>query len=364
MAKLLRPLHVRSLTVLLALAACACGGDDNNKSEPEDENEGGAPAVAVSYPPALGPEDCVTGTSMIKLTQPAGAAVWGGLVVLDFTVEGDKVNSFDVQAFDPSLQAWTNNYVNTQAVGQRDDGSYFLAVTPNFSDANKDKELKLRVRPTQSGCPDADWTETTSFTAGDPLVGTKWKAQIPGAGLSGQLNLQRTAIPNIMAVPSSRLTVGGLTLEVDFGKKGLVTEVVTVALSSEKDAPYDGCSVSLTFSGTYEVSLRQQYNGISLAFSEQTLTSAEGTTCTFPTVEDMAISAEDFDMPLNAYIQQGVAINYLPTAYAEPAAPLWQNNQFGQLFQQLSQFLAYETTDEQGTVDGYLYPQDVTLERQ
>ncbi len=363
MANMLRPFHVRSLTAFLALAACACGSD-NNKAETEDDNAGGAPAVAVTYPPALGPEDCATVTSKIKLTQPAGAAVWGGLVVLDFTVEGAKVDSFDIQAFDPSLAAWTNNYLNTQTVGQRDDGSYVIAVTPYFSDVNKDKELKLRVRPTQSGCPDADWTETTAFTAGDPLVGTQWKAEIPGTGFTGQLNVQRTAIPNDMALPPSRLTLGSVTLEVDFGKKGELTEVLTVPLSSKKDAPYDGCTLSLTFSGTYEVSLRQGYGGVSVAFSEQTLTSVEGTTCKFPAVNDLAISAKDFDMTLNAYIQQGISINYLPTAYAEPGVPTWQNSQFGQLFQQLSQFLPYTTANESGNVDGYLYPQDVMLTRQ
>lgn len=364
MAMMLRPFHVRSLTVCLAIAACACGGDDNNKAETDDDNAGGAPAVAVSYPPALGPEDCATSTSKIKLTQPDGAAVWGGLVVLDFTVEGAKVDSFDVQVFDPSLQAWTNYYVNTQTVGQRDDGSYFLAVSPYFSDVNKDKDLKLRVRPTQQGCPAADWTETTAFTAGDPLVGTKWKAQIAGTGFTGQLNVQRTPIPNVMVLPPSRLSVGSVTLEVGFGKNGELTEVLTVPLSSKKDEPYDGCTVSLTFSGTYEVNLPQQYGGISVAFSEQTLTSVDGTTCAFPALKDMAISAKDFDVQLNAYLQPGVSINYLPTAYAEPGAPTWQSSQFGQIFQQLSQFLSYATTSESGNADGYLYPQDVTLERQ
>ena len=364
MATMLRAFHVRSLTVLLALAACACGSDDNNKAETEDDNDGGAPAVAPSYPPALGPEDCATTTSKIKLSQPDGAAVWGGLVVLDFTVEGAKVESFDVQVFDPSVGAWTNDYVNIQSRGQHDDGSYMLAVSPYFSDVNKDKELKLRVRPTQSGCPEADWSETTAFTAGDPLEGTAWKAEIPATGFSGQLNLQRTAIPNDMAIPSSRLTIGDVTLELDFGKKGVLTEVLTVPLSSKKKEPFDGCTVSLTFSGTYAVSLRPQYGGVTVAFSEQTLTSTDGTTCDSPSVDDMAFSSPDFDVRLNAYTQQGVSINYLPLVYVEPGTPTWQNNQFGQLFQQLSQFLSYATTKEMGSVDGYLYPQEVTLERQ
>ncbi len=363
MATLLRAFHVRSLTVLVALSACACGSDAQKVTD-DDASQAGAPAVAPNYPPALSPEDCATSTSKIKLTQPEGAAVWGGLVRLEFAVAGAKVNSFDVQAFDPSLGAWSTNYVGVQALGQRDDGSYLMAVSPYFSDVNKDKELKLRVRPTQQGCPAADWSETSAFTAGDPLAGTTWRAEIPATGFSGQLNVQRTPIPNTMAVPTSRLMLGTISLELDFGKKGEFTEMVTVPLSSKKGEPFNGCTVVLAFSGTYELSLRQQYGGITISVSEQTLSSTDGTTCAFPTIKEMAFSAKDFDMPLNAYTQLGTSINYLPTVYVEPGAPNWQLNQFGQLFQQLSQFLSYTTANESGNVDGFLYPQDVLLERQ
>lgn len=367
MATMLRAFQVRSLTALLALAACACGSDDNkNKVDDQEANtpEGGAAAVAPSYPPALGPEDCATTTSKVTLTQPDGAAVWGGLVMLEFEVEGAKVDSFDVQVYDPSLAAWTNYYLTTQALGQREDGSYMVAVSPYFSEANKDKPLKLRIRPTQPGCPEADWTETTTFTAGDPLVGTKWKAEIPGTEFSGQLNLQRTAIPNEMPIAPSRLTVGDVTVRLNFGKKGVLTEVVTVPLSSKKGEPFDGCTVSLTFTGTYTVSLRQQYGSFTLLVSQQTLTSTDGTTCSSPSVDDMAISSPDFDQQLSGFAQPGASINYLPTTYAEPGPPVWQTNQLGQVFQQLAQFLSYATAKETGNVDGYLYPQDATLERQ
>src|SRR4051812_31869067 len=100
----LRPWNTLGL-LSVALLACACGSDDNKSpAEPTpDENEGGAPAVAPSYPPALSPQDCATTTSKITLSQPEGAAVWGGLVLLEFEVEGAKVDSFEVQGFDPSL---------------------------------------------------------------------------------------------------------------------------------------------------------------------------------------------------------------------------------------------------------------------
>lgn len=350
----------------LALLACACGGDDDKKvvASPGDGNEGGEPAAAPSYPPALGPEDCATTTSEITLSQPEGAAVWGGLVVLEFEVEGAKVDSFDVQLFDPSLEAWTNYYVNNQAMGQRDDGSYFMAVSPYFSEANKDQELKLRVRPSQQGCPDADWTETSSFTAGDPLIGTSWLGQISAGDLPGQLTVQRNPTDGVTPSSAARLTLGDATLSVDFGKKGVLTQVVTVDLSTKADEPYDGCTLSLTFSGTYEVSVRQQYGGVRVALSERTLTSFEGTTCAFPAVKDLALSAEDFDMRLNAYTQQGLLIDYVPLLFTDPGAPVWQNSNFGQVFQQLPEFLGYETAEEVGSVSGYTNVQELNLVQQ
>ncbi len=358
-----RPFMLRGL-MSLAFLACACGDDAKQAVVTNDDNEGGAPAVAPSFPPALGPEDCATTTSAIRLSQPDGAAVWGGLTLLEFEVEGGKVDQFDVQTFDPSLAAWTNFYTNVEAQGQREDGSYFLAVSPYFSEATKDLELKFRVRPSQQGCPDADWTETTSFGAGDPLEGTKWAGEIEAADFFGQFNVQRYPIPNDTTLPSSPLTLGDASVSVDFGKKGVFTEVVTVPLKTEADAPYDGCTLSLTFSGTYQVSLRAQYGGVRLAISELTLTSIKGTACAFPAVEDMALSAKDFDVRLNAYTQQGISIDYLPTLFTDPGSPLWQNSNLAQIFQQFPSFLAYATPTETGSVNGYTNVQELLLERQ
>ena len=368
MAMIRSLLQMRPCFVALLLLTSACGGDDDKKTEPNDveENEGGAPSVVViTSPPALSPEDCAPAISEITLSQPEGAGVWGGLVLLEFAVDGTNLQSFDVQAFDPSLGAWTNNYVSTQASGQRDDGTYFLAVTPYFSEDNKDKELKLRVRPSQDGCPDAEWTETEAFTAGDPLVGTSWQTKIPAALFSGQLTLQRQSIPAGATLPSSRVRFGDATLSIVFGKKGSFDEVVRVPLSTEADLPYDGCTLSLTFSGTYSLLIRQQYGGMMLAISEQTLSSFKGTTCDLPAVEEMDIANMDAMTPpvrLSAYTQN-VSINYLPTLYADPGVPTWQNNQFGQLFQELPNFLSYVTADESGSVNGYVYPQDMNFER-
>ena len=352
-----------SVLVLLSLVP-ACGGDDDKKQPIIVEvGEAGAPAFPPTYPPALGPEDCAKTTSAVTLSQPEGADVWGGLVLLDFTVEGAKVSSFDLQAFDPALMAWSNNYLS-QSNGQHEDGSYFMAVTPYFSDANKDKELKLRIRPSQQGCPEADWTETDTFSAGDPLLGTRWQAQVPATIFSGQFSLQRTAIPNDMALPEVPVVLGAATLSLEFGKKGVFTESVSVPLGSEPDAPLNGCKLNLTFTGTYQLIVRQQYGGLMLAISEQTLTDFAATKCAFPKVEEMALAAKDSMLKISAYTRQGVSINYMPTLYAEPGAPIWEDGGFGQVFQQLPQFLNYVTPTEMGTVNGYVYPQDLSFERQ
>jgi hypothetical protein len=356
----LRPSNVRWL-MSLALLACACGGDDKKEAAAE-ENEGGAAPVAPSYPPALGPEDCATTTSKITLSQPAGAAVWGGLVELEFEVEGGKVDSFDVQSFDPSLGIWTNYYLGREASGQREDGTYFLAVSPPFSDATKDEQIKLRVRPTQDGCPAADWTETASFGAGDPLVGTQWTADISGGDYNAGLEVTRAPVEGSQT--SVPLTLGEATLSLDFGKKGAFTEILTLPLSTKKGEPYDGCTLSLTFSGTYDLSFRAPYRDLRLGTSELSLSSFKGTSCDFPSVDEMALSAQDFDLRLNAYTRQGISIDYLPTLFAEPGMPLWQNSSFGQIFQQLPQFLAYLTTNESGGVSGYANLQELTFEQQ
>ncbi len=352
--------------VCLAMLACACGGDDNKAVVQPEENEGGAPAI-TAYPPALGPEDCAVETSEITLSQPMRAAVWGGLVLLEFEVDGGKVKDFEVQVYDPSLGAWVDSYAYQNASGQRDDGSYFLSVSPIYNDANKDQELKVRVRPRQDGCPEADWTETEAFTAGDPIDGTSWSAEIPGLFFSNQYTLQRSSVPDGMALPSQRLRLGDASLSVEFGKKGAFTEMMSFSLvadaNAEPDALFADCSFVLTFTGTYELVMRQQYGGLMLVVSDLTLASTAGSVCLLPKLVDMAFSAEDFDLevPANA---QSVSINYLPTLYSEPGVPTWNGNAFGQIFQQLPQFLRYTTNDENGYVDGYVYPLDFSLDQQ
>jgi hypothetical protein len=357
-----RPRLVHVFCMLSPLLVAACGGDDDKNQTPptEDENEGGAPALPPSYPPALGPEDCVGTISSLNLVQPDRAGVWGGLVVLEFTAEGEKLDSFDVQAYDPALGAWTNYYVSVQTLGQRDDGSYFLAVSPYFSEATKGEQIKLRVRPAQQGCPDAAWTESEPFTATDPLLGTKWRADLPSGSVTGQLLLQRSSIPMGMPLPDSRLSFGDATIELAFGKKGVFTETVSLPISTAKDVAWDGCTLGLTFSGTYSLQLRQQYGGLSLTISDQVLTSYEATQCDSPTVEQMSFTAADAQPFLNAITQQ-VSINYLPTLYQKPGMPTWQNSNLAQIFQQLPQFLAYVTKTETGLASGYAYPQDLTF---
>jgi hypothetical protein len=161
----------------------------------------------------------------------------------------------------------------------------------------------------------------------------------------------------------SRVRFGEATLSLDFGKNGALTEILTLSLLAKEGEPYEGCTLSLLFSGTYEVGLRSRYGGVRLSVSEQKLTSFEGTTCEFPATADLALSAEDADLRLNAYTQQGISIDYLPTLFAVPGPPVWQGNDFSRLFEQLPQFLSYLTATEAGSVSGYVGLQDLQLER-
>lgn len=345
----------------MGLLASACG-NDNKGAAPSDPSDGGAPSVGLPAPvaPALTAEDCAASTSELTLTQPEGAAVWGGLVLLEFEVEGAKVDSFDVQLYDAALGGWTTTFVSSSAAGQRDDGSYFLAVTTPFNEVTKDLESKVRVRPAQAGCPDAEWTESEPFTAGDPLADTSWSASIPRALFNGQLNVQRYAIPDGSSLPPVALHVDEATLSVAFDDNGEISHTVSLSLETEPDAAYHDCTVTLTFGGTYELLFRPQYGGVVLAVSDMPLTSVEDTTCELPSVEQMATSLAAFNVQLPARTH-GLGISYLPTLYLEPGAPVWNAGNFSQVFEMLGAFLEYTTDEEQGSVTGYLYPLELSL---
>lgn len=341
-------------------ALVACGSDDKADTIIV---EGDAGAPAVSYPPALGPDDCAVKTSKITLSQPAGADVWGGLVLIEFEVDGPTIDSFDVQMYDPALGGWSPYYVQQRAFGQRDDGSYFMAVEAVFSEATRDAELKLRVRPSQSGCPEGEWTETSGFTGRDPLAGTKWRAEVAAELFSNEYQVNRTSLPDNETLPSTRLTIGDVTLSVDFGKKGVFTEQVSIPLLAAEDEPFFGCTLDMTFEGNYSLFLRGGYYGVSLALSTAKLTALDMGDCPLPALDDLLISADDADVRLNAYTQN-VDIDYLPLLYSEPAAPRWANGNLAQVFNVLGPLLDYESPAERGSISNQLYPQDVVFELQ
>jgi hypothetical protein len=340
----------------LALAVVGCG-DDTAETSRDEPSEGGAAAEDLPAP-ALRAEDCATGTSKLELSQPEGADVWGGLVVVEFEVEGAKTRNFDIQIFDPALDAWLNSYVELGSSGQRDDGTYFLAVRPAYSEANKDEELKLRVRPTQDGCPNAEWTESEGFTARNPISGTSWHAEIPSEFLNANIDVLRTGSEGVIG--SGRVGFGDATLDVEIADTGELTQRVTIPLQAAAGEPFEDCTLSLTFRGTYELLLRS-YGSMTLVMSPAELISTDGTLCAFPTVEELAPSAEDLSVPL-PQSSQSVSIDYQPTLYVEPGAPVWQYG-FGQIFGILPQYLSYSTGEETGSASGSVSPQELMLLR-
>lgn len=348
---------VRIAACCLALSAAACGGDDDKAAPTPEENEGGAPSIEVPAP-ALGPADCATKTSKVTLTQPEGADVWGGLVVVEFEVDGNRAQTFDLQVFDPSLGGWINSYFGYQSSGQRDDGTFFLVVQPQYNPANKDGEFKVRVRPSQQGCPIGEWTESNSFSASEPLKSTSWAAEFSGLQINGGIDLQRTPLQNELPLPSTRVTLADATFNVAFGPKGSLTQQLTATLQAEAGEPYEDCTLSLTFSGTYELTLRS-YGNLSITLSPQELTSYEGTTCAFPSVDELLLAGEEFDGTLGSHVQY-LNVDYTPTVYVTPGSPTWQNA-FTRVFEQLARFMSYETDEERGDASGNVNPQDFTL---
>lgn len=356
------------MTSLLSVGACcvalltvACGDDNNDGDRARDDESTGGASDDVGPEPALVRTDCALGTSALRLSQPKGADVWGGLVVAEFEVEGAKVRNFDIQVFDPALDAWVNSYVETGASGQRDDGSYFVAVRPAYNEANRDSELKLRLRPVQDGCPNAEWSESEGFVAGDPIASTSWSADIVPELVSGNIFLQRSAVPGGDSLPGLKVELKSASLQVEIGAKGEISETLTAELATEEGEPLDGCTVSLTYSGTYQLLMRN-YGGLTLAISDQTLTSTEGTTCELPTVEELALSGEDFELPLTGFSQQ-VNIDYEQTLWTKPGVPVWTGG-FAHVFDVLPAALSYVTDTETGVSSGYMSPQELTLVKQ
>lgn len=343
-----------------AALAVACGSDDK-KTEVVVVGESGAPAT---YPPALGPENCVTQATDVKLSQPDGAAVWGGIAVLELKVDGPSVSSFDIEQFDPALGIWTQYWLGNQVQGQRDDDTYLLVVTPYFSDATKDLPVKLRVRPEQQGCPRVEWAETEEISAGDPLAETSWKASLSGSDISNEFQVLRQSVPDAMALPATELGLGDATLTLDFGKKGAFTETLELALIAEKGAPFNGCALTLTFTGSYTLTQRNQYQGTSLNISALQLDSSSGTKCAFPAPTELALGMPNASIELPPMLRQGISINYLPLVYTEPQAPTWSDTGLGQIFQQLPQLLFYSAPKETGNLNGNVYLPDLTFVKQ
>jgi len=342
----------------LALFGVACGGSDDKDDKQAVQP---VPEKTETFPPALGPEDCVSSVTDLTLSQPQGADVWGGLTLLEFTAAGGLLDDFHVQRFDPATDAWLNSYLGSYYSGQREDGTYFLAVGFVPNDASKDEPYKLRVRPMQQGCPEATWTESETFRMGNPLEGTSWSAQIPGALANGTISISRTVDP-LTAPAQLPLRVGNVGATLTFAKGGAFTQVITVPLESEKGAPYDGCTLALTFEGTWELTLKLQNGQMSLFVSKLTLTSTEGTTCAFPKVAQMALSAEDFELSWEGF-GQNVAVDYTPTLYAVPGAPSWQYTSFLQVLGSLGQLLDYNSVTEIGVGQGGVYFNQSAFER-
>jgi hypothetical protein len=163
---------------------------------------------------------------------------------------------------------------------------------------------------------------------------------------------------NELPLPSTRVTLTGATLNVAFGPQGALTQRLTVPLQADAGAPYEDCTLSLTFTGTYELTLRS-YGNLSIVLSPQELTSYEGTTCSFPNVDELLLTGKDFDGTMAGYVQF-LNVDYSPTVYVTPGSPTWQGA-FTRVFEQLARYMNYETDEERGDASGNVSPQDFIL---
>lgn len=323
----------------LGLCAFACGDDGEQKVVVV--HEGGGGEAAEPFPPALGPEDCVTAVTELELSQPSFADVWGGITLLEFQVEGAKLRNFEAQAFDPDTGVWNNQYLPTPFSGQREDGTYVLGVSLSPSEANQDADQRLRVRPLQDGCPPADWVESDTFTLGSPILGASWHASIPVEQFSSSLAVDQSSwLP---------MSVSAAELDVTFGDDGAFSETLALTFSTEEAGPFDDCTIAFTFEGSWRHE-PANYSGGTVHLSRLQLAGTEGSDCKAgPSLDSLRISdpevaAERTLGPSTQYLN----VDYLPTLSSTPGAPTWRTSLARDILYQVPQLLAYEQPSQGG----------------
>ena len=130
---------------------------------------------------------------------------------------------------------------------------------------------------------------------------------------------------------------------------------------AEPGEPYEDCTLSFTFTGTYELTLRS-YGNLSITLLRQELTSCEATTCAFPSLEELLLAGEDFDGTIGGYVQY-LNVDYTAAAHVTPGSPTWQGA-FTRVSEQLARYMSYATDEEPGDASGNVNPQDFILTRE
>jgi hypothetical protein len=320
---------------ILGLGSCAiaCGDDDAQRVVVVVEGAGGE--AAEPFPPALGPEDCVTAVTELEVSQPIGADVWGGITLLEFQVEGANLRSFEAQAFDSDAGVWTNQYLPTTFSGQREDGTYVLGVSISPSEANQDADQWLRVRPVQDGCPPAEWVESDTFTLGSPVLGVSWHGSLPIEQFNSSLVVDPSAYLS--------MSVSAAELDVTFGDDGAFSETLALTFSTEEAGPFDACTIAFTFEGSWRHE-PANYSGGMVYLSPLVLSGIDGSDCKGgPAPASLRVSdpeeAAQFKLAPAVYY---LNVDYLPTLSSTPGAPIWRTSFGRDILYQLPQLLAYE----------------------
>lgn len=324
------------LSVWFVTFTLGCGGND---AKPED--------TEPIPPPALGPDDCAAATGEIAVTQPYGADVWGGLTVVEFEVAGASVDTFDIEYFEPALDAWISGSI-LRFQGQRADGRYALGFSIVPRPGSVDSEFRVRVRPQQAGCPDAAWTESPGFALSDPLAGSVWTATVPQADLIGELTLEKT-ISTFTPPISIPLTLGDVELTYIFQEDGVLLLDLWVPLSTAADKPYHECTMVFSFTGTWRMELDRS---LRLMTSPLSFAGAPGSICAYPEPTELAVNQPGFMSPVPPALLALEDIDYEPTLQVPPAAPSWLNGFFTAAVRALPQLLAYNKLTELGSVGG------------
>lgn len=298
--------------------------------------------------PALGPEDCPSAPESLQLLPIA--PFWGGFVVITAGVSQGYVDQLEAEYLDPASNTWISAYAEQR---ETPDGRFWVSVSPSVNAGNKDKSFRIRLRSRLDGCAPSSWTETESFSLGDPIAGTTWQSQWPPTIMNGSVVLSRNVAG--AADQFEYQFVNGVTHTAQFEADGTFKERYQFELTTPTEgAPFNGCSLSLNYVGNWQITFGRYESSVQISARAPASEASEGSTCTSPLPETWDLVRSEAAVPLNA-ISLPLSFDLTEFLYAEDPVMRWDATNLSGNFSGALSHLRYESGEEFGIFTSWPY---------